>query len=153
MKEATKTYLNTDWPALPLAVSGLVGVLGIVISGGFAMMSLVMAAVLSAVSVGLYFWNRNRHRTLLRTIEQTWLDDAEHENREKIRALQAERNEAVLLELVREVETERKHLNTLISETPCQTVSASSNKPDKPKRRPYLPERRLPIWRSVAPPC
>jgi len=127
MKEATKTYLNTDWPALPLAVSGLVGVLGIVISGGFAMMSLVMAAVLSAVSVGLYFWNRNRHRTLLRTIEQTWLDDAEHENREKIRALQAERNEAVLLELVREVETERKHLNTLISEL-AQRFDALSNR-------------------------
>jgi len=127
MKEAMKTYLNDDWPALPLAVSGLVGVLGSVVSGGFAMMSLVMAAVLSAVSVGLYFWSRHRHRTLLRMIEQTWLDDAEHENREKIRALQAERNEAVLLELVREVETERKHLNTLTSEL-TQRFNALSNR-------------------------
>ncbi|MDI1276162.1 methyl-accepting chemotaxis protein [Methylobacter sp.] len=111
-----KFYRNDDWPAFPLWVSGVVGVLGIVISSGFAMSGLVMATVLSVVTVGLYFWNRNRYRMLLHTIEQTWLDDAEHENREKIMALQVERSEAALLELVREIEAERNHTETLITD-------------------------------------
>jgi len=93
----------------------VVGVLGSVISSGFAMSGLVMAAVLSVVTAGLYFWNRNRYRMLLQAIEQTWLDDAEHENREKIMVLQVERSEAALLELAREVEAERNNTETLIT--------------------------------------
>jgi len=115
MKERMKFYRNDDWPAFPLWVSGVVGVLGSVISSGFAMSGLVMAAVLSVVTAGLYFWNRNRYRMLLQAIEQTWLDDAEHENREKIMVLQVERSEAALLELAREVEAERNNTETLIT--------------------------------------
>jgi len=115
MKEPMKFYRNDDWPAFPLWVSGVVGVLGSVISSGFAMSGLVMAAVLSVVTAGLYFWNRNRYRMLLQAIEQTWLDDAEHENREKIMVLQVERSEAALLELAREVEAERNNTETLIT--------------------------------------
>ncbi|MGZ8175141.1 MULTISPECIES: hypothetical protein, partial [Methylobacter] len=111
-----KFYRNDDWPALPLLVSGLAGVLGSVISSGFALIGLVMAAVLSVVTAGLYFWNRNRYRMSLQAIEQGLIEGLQQKNEETIKALQDAHHEAVLLAGGHQVEAERKHLKTLITD-------------------------------------
>ena len=115
MKERMKFYRN-NYSAYPLLAAGLVGVLGILISSNFAMAGLLLVTVWIVVITGLYFWNRSRYLRLLQTIDQILLDISEHEQREKIKELQDKQNESVFLEFVKEVESERRHTETLLTD-------------------------------------
>jgi len=114
MQEPMKFYRNDEWPMLPLLVSGLVGVLSIVISNSFSMRGLVAAAVLTVVVTGLYFWSRNHYRLPPQTIEQNPLEKLQQEHEEKIQALQDAQNANALLVCSRHIETERKHIEALL---------------------------------------
>ncbi|TAN65717.1 MAG: hypothetical protein EPN17_15800 [Methylobacter sp.] len=127
MQEPMKIYRNDDQPGFPLVASGVLGVSSVVIAGDFAMRGLVMAAVLSVASVGLYLWDRKRYRMSLQAIEQALSDELQQKNEETSRALQDAHHATVLLACANQVEAERKHLTTLIIDI-AQRIGVLSNR-------------------------
>lgn len=117
MKEPIKSHRNDYWLAFPLLLSGGLGVLGVVVSSRFAMNGSAMAGVI-IMTVGLYFWSRNRYRMALQTIEQNLTERLQQDHEEKIRALQDEQNGTVFIlqECAKQVEEKRKHVKTLMTD-------------------------------------
>jgi len=114
MQEPMKFYRNDDWPALPLLVSGLAGVLSVVISNSFSMRGLVAAAVLTVAVIGLYFRSRNSYRLSVQTTEQNLLEKLQQEHEAKIQALQDAQNDDALKICAKHIETERMHIEALL---------------------------------------
>ncbi len=116
MKEPMKFDRNDCWQAFPLWVCGGLGALGIAVSSRFAMNGLIMATGLLILTIGLHFWSRNRYRMSLQTSEQSLFENLQQQNEEKIEALKHAQNETVLLACANQVETERKHIETLMTD-------------------------------------
>ncbi|MGZ8175575.1 MULTISPECIES: hypothetical protein, partial [Methylobacter] len=116
MKEPVKFCRNAYWLAFLLLASGGLGALGIAVSSGFSMTGWVMAAALISATGGLGYWSRNRYRMALRAIEQGLFDTLQRQNEQSLKALQDAHHEAVLLAGGHQVEAERKHLKTLITD-------------------------------------
>jgi len=114
MKEPMRLYRNDYWQAFPLLSSSGFGSLGLIVSNRFAMSGWAMAAGLIIMTIGLYFWSRNRYRMSLQSFEQSLLDGLQQENNEKIQALQNTNNETVLQVCFNHVETERQHIEALM---------------------------------------
>jgi methyl-accepting chemotaxis protein len=110
-----KFHRNEYWLALPLLVSGVLGVLGIIVSSGFTLRGLVMAAGLIITTAGLSFWSRNRYRMSLQTIEQGLFEYFQQKNDEIIKALQEAHHDSVKQACAEQVEAERQHVKALIN--------------------------------------
>jgi methyl-accepting chemotaxis protein len=137
MKEPMNFYQNDYWLVFPLLASGGLGALGVVVSSGFAMSGLVMAAGLIIITGCLHFWSRNRYRMSLQTIEQSLVESLQQENDEKIQALQDAHQETVLQACANKVGTDRKHIETLVTDL-AQRFDALSKRlggPDQEKTK------------------
>jgi len=116
MNEPVKYYRNDYWLAFALWVCCALGAFGIVVSSCFAISGLVMAIGLIIITVGLHFWSRKHYRMLLQTIEQSLVEGLQQENDEKIQALQDAHKEIDLQACANQVGTERKHIETLVTD-------------------------------------
>ncbi len=116
MDESMKFYRNDYWLAFPLLICGGLSALGSEVTNRFAMSGLVMPACLIVMTVGLYFWSRRRYRLSLQAIEQSLFERLMQEYDIKINALQESHSEAVDRVCAEQVQTERKHIETLITD-------------------------------------
>lgn len=127
MKEPMKFYRNDYWQAFPLLSSGGLGALGLAVSSRFAMNGLTMATGLIVMTVALHFWSRNRYRMSLQTSEQSLLESLQQKHEGTIKALQDAHNETVLRVCANQVEAERKHIETLMTDL-AQRFDVLSNR-------------------------
>ena len=116
MEEPMKFDRNDYWLTFPLLLSGGLGALGIAVSSDFSTKSWTMAAGLTALTVGLHFWSRNRYQVSLQTIEQNLLERLQQEHEKKIRALQDAHRETTVLACAKQVEIEQKQIGTAIAD-------------------------------------
>jgi methyl-accepting chemotaxis protein len=116
MKKIVELARNDYRVTFPLWVSGGLGSLGLVVESGFAVTGLAMATGLIALTTGLHFWSRNRYRMLLQTIEQSLTDHFQQEYEQKTEALQQTHNEAVVQICANQIEIERHHIETLLTD-------------------------------------
>ncbi len=114
--QTNEFYRNEYWLAFPLLISGGLGAIAIVVSGSLAINPWLMSAVLIMMTAGLHVWNQNRYRNVLQIIDQALLDRSEYENNIKSNVLHDRQHKNLLLDFTKEVETERKHLETLMSD-------------------------------------
>lgn len=116
MDESMKFYRNDYWLAFPLLICGGLSALGSAAAYRFAMSGLVMPAGLIVMTVGLYFWSRRRYRLSLQAIEHSLLERLMQEHDIKINALQESHSEAVDRTCAEQVQIERKHIETLMTD-------------------------------------
>jgi methyl-accepting chemotaxis protein len=114
MNELMELNRKDYWQAFPLLLSGGLGVLGLTVSSQFAANGLVMAMGLAFLTIGLYFWSRNRYRMYLQRLGQSLFEGLCLEHLERTKALQAEYNESVLRVSAEQVGAERQHIETLL---------------------------------------
>jgi methyl-accepting chemotaxis protein len=112
MKEPMKFYSNAHWLAFPLGLCGGLGALCVAASSRIPNGSLFMAAGLVIITAALYFWSRTRYRMSVRAIEQDLLDS----HNETFTILQDAHNEAVFPAGANQVESERKHIESLLTD-------------------------------------
>ncbi|MGZ4968298.1 MAG: methyl-accepting chemotaxis protein [Methylobacter sp.] len=116
MEKSSKSYQNENWLILPFLLAGGLSALVVVLSTHFIMAGLVMATGLIIVNIGLCFGSLKRYRMTLQAVEQDLLKIFQQENEKKIPALQEMEHESVLLVCAKHVETERKHIETLLTD-------------------------------------
>ncbi len=116
MKEPMKFDRNDHWQTLPLLATGGLGFLGIAAASRFALNVWAIESALIIMTIGLCFWVRNRYRTALQAHEQNLSESLRQKHEEAITALQHTQNEAVLQICSNHVETERKHIETLMTD-------------------------------------
>lgn len=116
MKEPMNSDLNGHWLAFPLLTIGGLGSLGITASRDFAMSGWAIGSGLIIMTIGLYFWSRNHYRMALQIIEQSLFESLQQKHEDTIKALQCTQNEAVLQVCAKQIETEREHIGTLLTE-------------------------------------
>ncbi|MGZ4971034.1 MAG: methyl-accepting chemotaxis protein [Methylobacter sp.] len=114
MEKLGKFYRNDYWLSFPVLICGILGMLGVALSGRLAMTGLFTAAGLMSIALGSYFWSLKRYRMTLQTVERNLVEKLQQEHEEKVRALQEAQHETVLLICSKHVETERKHIETLL---------------------------------------
>ncbi len=114
MNELIELNRKDYWQALPLLLSGGLGVLGLTVSSRFAENGLVLAMGLAFLTIGLYFWSRNRYRMYVQRLGQSLFEGLHLEHAEKTKALQAEYNERVLRVSAEQVGAERQHIERLL---------------------------------------
>lgn len=112
MKEPIKFY----WQMFPLLLSCAFGALGIVLSSRSSMSGWAMAAGLIILTVGLYFWSRNRYRMSLQITEQNLVESLQQKHQEKIKALEDAQHETVVSACANQVAIERKHIETVMAD-------------------------------------
>lgn len=111
MKEPMKFYSNDHWLAFSLGLCGGLGALGVAVSSRIPTDGLFMAAGLVIITAALYFWSRTRYQMSVRAIEQDLLDS----HNQTLAVLQDTHNEAVSQACANQVETERKHIESLLT--------------------------------------
>ena len=116
MEELRKFHQNDFWLTFPIVACGILGMLGMAVVSRFAIHGSVLGLGLIVITGGLSFWSLNRYRTALKTIEQNVSERLQQAHEEKIRVLQAQQHETVLLICSKHVETERKHIESLLTE-------------------------------------
>ncbi|MFZ2405267.1 MAG: methyl-accepting chemotaxis protein, partial [Methylobacter sp.] len=80
------------------------------------MSGLVTAAGLIIMIGGLYFWSRRRYRLSLQAIEQNLHEELQQEYQQKLTTLQKAHKETVESVCAKQVELERKRIETLIAD-------------------------------------
>lgn len=111
----------------PLLSYGGLGAFGIAVTNRFAMNSLAMAAGLIIMTIALHFWSRNRYQMSLQTSGQSLLESLQQKHEGTIKALQDAHNETVLQACANQVEAERKHIETLMTDL-AQRFDTLSNR-------------------------
>jgi methyl-accepting chemotaxis protein len=114
MEEPMKFDRNNHWLAFPLLTTGGLGSLGIAASSKMATSGWAIESGLIILTVGLYFWGRNRYRMSLQLIEQSLFESLQQKHDEKIKELQHSQNEDVLKVCSTHIEIERRHIETLM---------------------------------------
>jgi len=131
MKNLMNTYRKNDGLAFRLLVLGGFISLGVAMTEQFEVNSLTIAAVLSVITVIVYFWSRNLHRISLQTIEQGLSVRFRQEHEQTIKALQKTHDETILQVCTNRVETERNRIDSLLADL-AQRFDLLSNRLDTP---------------------
>ncbi len=116
MNELVKFYRNDYGIAFPSFISGGLGALGLATLSGFTVSGLVMAAGFVVMTIGLHFWNRNRHQMSLQAMEQSLTNHFQQEHEQKIKALQQTHDESMVQNCTNKIEIEREHIETLLAD-------------------------------------
>lgn len=116
MNEQIKFYRNDYWLALPLLLCGGLAVLATTRNDHFAMSDSVIAAGLIIIIIGLYFWSRRCYRLSLQAIERNLHEGLQQEYEQKLNTLQAAHKETIERVCAKQVELERKRIETLIAD-------------------------------------
>ncbi|MGR9012969.1 MAG: methyl-accepting chemotaxis protein [Gammaproteobacteria bacterium] len=134
MKEPVEFYRNDFWLAYPLSVAGGAGAIAVAVSGSFSVNAWGMAGALIIMTVGMYFWSRNRYRLSLQAVEQGLREIYQQKNEENIKAMQDKHNDTVLQVCAEQVEVERSHIGTLLTDL-TQRFDTLSNRLGWPDER------------------
>jgi methyl-accepting chemotaxis protein len=100
---------------LPLWLCGGLGAFCIAVSSDFALSGFAMIAVLVILTVGLHFWSQNHYQELLQAFELRLVERLQQDHENEICALQLTHQEIVLRTCARQVETERKPIELLMT--------------------------------------
>ncbi|MGZ8222003.1 MAG: methyl-accepting chemotaxis protein [Methylobacter sp.] len=93
----------------------------------FSMSGLVTAAGLIIMIGGLYFWSRRSSRLSLQAIEQNLHEELQQEYEQKLNALQEAHKETVERVCAKQVELDRKRIETLIADLTQRFIALSKH--------------------------
>jgi methyl-accepting chemotaxis protein len=150
MEKSKKFYPNDNRLMLPFLFVGGFNALGIMSAAHFTMTALLMAVGLLIITGGLGFWSLKRYRIRLQIVERDLLEKLQQEHEEKIRALQDSQHETVSLACAQHAETERKYVETLLTDLAQRfdVLSERFGGPDHAKM--VQPGVRLPVETRIA---